>query len=1291
MAEALVVGAFLSATLQVLFDRLASPEVVNFFRGPKRKDGDKLLQKLNLSLRGMKPVLEDAERKQITDPSVQEWLDELKHVVYQADDLVDEIATEALRLKVESQYKSGLNQVRAPISTSPSLLDAEFVSKIEEIVDSLEYFAKQKDVLGLKEVASQRCSHRLPSTSLVVESDVYGRDDNKEEIIKLLVSNEQSGSEIDVIPIVGMGGVGKTTLAQLVYNDKTVVQHFEIKAWVCVSEEFDVIRVTRTILEEVTSSNSDTQNLNRLQVRLKESLSGKKFLIVLDDVWNVSPGHWDNLRAPFVVGACGSKIITTTRNHGVASIMQTVPVHHLRQVSDEDCWSLFAKIAFYNEDSRNHPQLERIGSEIVIQRCKGLPLAVKTLAGLLRSTRDAEEWDNILKSELWDLPDDKNDILPVLRLSYDYLPSRLKQCFAFCSLFPKDYVFEKTKLVLLWIALDFVHPPKGNKTLEKVGDEYFHELLSRSYFQQASGSKSSFVMHDLVHDLAQVVSGQFIVRLDQEKLHDISIKVRHVSYVHDKYHGLRIFRAIENAKWLRTFLQRKPPFPRFRNFISNRGLDDILSTLRCSRVLSLSRYHIMELPTSIGDLIHLRYLDLSKTAIKQLPEIVCTLYNLQTLLLSNCSSLTTLPEDIGKLVCLRYLAISGTNLMRMPMQMGQLTGLQHLTDFIVAKCGGSGINELKEFHHLRGKLSLSNLQHVIGGKDAFEANLKEKKHLEELVLKWGNTTDDSHKEREVLEKLQPHTNLKCLTIENYGGTRFPDWLGDKSYAKIMSLFLNKCNYCFSLPPLGQLPSLKCLTITSMNGITRVGQEFYGDGSSTKPFQSLETLHFEEMSEWVDWQIFGNGEFSQLREFWIIKCPKLVGCLPENIPSWVRLEIRECSGLMASVSRSCAAGQLVLAGCDGVRLGWQGVSSLVELYISHLQSLTELPPELCALTNLKELTIESCPNLLSFSSDGIPPTLKKLSIKNCEKLVVPLSAEMERCYTSLENLQLIRCDTLTRLPLYFFPKLGTLFISYCKNFETLSIVDGHGRMASCPKVGLPSPNLRLFVLESCLKLKVLPEQMQTVLPSLESLELRNCPEIESFPDGGLPSNLRELRISNCKKLVDRQREWGLQRLPSLGQFTLKDDEDVGDSFPEEGLLPSTLTNLSIQCLSNLKSLNKRGFQLLYCLKSLLIAGCPQLRSLPEEGFPASLVYLHIWECPQLQALPEEGLPASLEALHIIDCPQLQALPGKGLPPSLSVLEIKSCLLLKPRCQRDRGDDWHKIAHITCVIIDFEMIS
>ncbi|PSS24447.1 Disease resistance protein [Actinidia chinensis var. chinensis] len=313
----------------------------------------------------------------------------------------------------------------------------------------------------------------------------------------------------------------------------------------------------------------------------------------------------------------------------------------------------------------------------------------------------------------------------------------------------------------------------------------------------------------------------------------------------------------------------------------------------------------------------------------------------------------------------------------------------------------------------------------------------------------------------------------------------------------------------------------------------------------------------------------------------------------------------------------------------------GYTSLENFELISCDTLTHLPLDF--FPHLEHLTIESCPNLLSFSSDGLPPTLKNLSVRDCEKLVVPLSEEMKRCYTSLERLMLIRCDRLTHLPLDFFPKLESLFIDCCKNFETLSIADRRGlqiltslksvrimycrSMVSFPQGGLLAPNLWGFELQSCLKLKILPEQMQTVFPSLESLALHDCPEIESFPDEGLPSNLRSLRISNCKKLVDRRREWGLQRLPSLRRFVLRDDEDVGDSFPEEGLLPSTLTTLWIENLSNLKSLSKRGFQFLRSLTSLLIWGCPQLRSLPEEGFLASLEFLSIWCCLNSKPYPK----------------------------------------------------------------------
>ncbi|KAL7162008.1 hypothetical protein ACSBR2_042473 [Camellia fascicularis] len=1285
MAAAVVGGAFLSATLQVLFDRLASREFVNFFRAQKLDD--KILRKLKSTLRGLNVLLDDAEDKQITNPAVKDWVDELKVAVYHADDLLDEIATEALRCKSEAKYHSGSDQVPSPtLISSSSSFDADIVSKIEEIIDRLEYFAKEKDVLGLREVAGQKLYHRLPTTSLVDESGVCGRDNDKEDVIKLLLSDEVSGGnqKIDVIAIVGMGGVGKTTLAQFLYNDGRVDDHFDMKAWVCVSDEFDVVRVTRTILEAVIPQGSDTmdlskKDLNQLQVKLKECLSGKKFLIVLDDVWNENYDNWDSLRSPFGYGGHGSRVIVTTRNESVSSIMQTVPIHHLQQLSDEDCWKLFAKHAFEKGDCGAHPNLERIGKEIV-KKCKGLPLAAKTLAGLLRSKRDVEDWNNILKSRIWDLPKEKSNILPALKLSYHYLPSHLKRCFAYCSIFPKDFEFQMERLVLMWMAEGFVEQPRSNKTREEVGYEYFYELQSRSFFQRSNAKKYCFVMHDLVNDLAQAVSGDFCYMLG-DNTHHISERLHHFSCVRGKFDGFEKYKLINVAKFLRTFLTLDPA--KYSNmWLSKKVLDNILPKLTCLRVLSLPCYKIMELPHSIGNLLHLRYLDLSYTDIKQLPESVCTMYNLETLLLNYCRQLTTLPVNIQQLIQLRHLDITGTNLQEMPMQMSQLKGLQLLTAFVVGKSKGLGIEELKEFRHLRRRLSISSLQNVTNGMGAMEARLEEKMYLEELVLKWSSSTNDSQNERDVLDKLKPHTNLKRLEIKNFGGTRFPDWLGDKSFCNIVHLSLDNCEYCFSLPPFGQLPSLIDLEISRMQGITKVGHEFYGDSSLSKPFQSLETLRFKEMLEWVDWYILESGEFSKLKELQVIKCPKLIGGLPKHIPSCVRLEIRECSRLMAQLSNSCGAGtsELVLNRCDGVELGCRGLSSLTKLEISNMPNLKELTPELCTLTNLKEFTVWNCPSLLLFPDTGLPPMLTCLSIFNCKvlpslppmltclpKLVFPRSKDMENCYKSLETLYLSFCFGLKPMWLGFFPKLRSLEIEFCTNFKSITdlnmiglqnltsleslSLNGFPNLISFPRGGLPGLNLTHFTIWHCAKLKSLPEGMHTLFPSLQSLVLSGCPEIESFPEGGLPSSLHSLKIRNCSKLTARRREWDLQRLPSLRHFTLAGQrrgesfpEDGVESFPEEGLLPSTLMSLRIENLPNLKSLNNRGLQLLGSLKHMKILGCAQLQSLVEEG----------------------------------------------LPTSLFMLELIGCPMLKPRYLKGEGQDWHKIACVPVIHMDGEVI-
>ncbi|XP_058225762.1 putative disease resistance RPP13-like protein 1 [Rhododendron vialii] len=705
---------------------------------------------------------------------------------------------------------------------------------------------------------------------------------NWEAIMKLLRSDGESSSKIDVIPIVGMGGMGKTTLAQLLYNDGRLDGHFVKKAWVCVSDVFDVESVTRSIVESVDGPSLDARDLNSLQVKLKESLSGKKFLIVLDDVWNENYDNWNALMTPFRFGAHGSKIIVTTRNESVASIMQTVPIHSLQNLPEEDCWKLFSKHAFEKGDCNAHPNLERIGKDIV-RKCNGLPLA----GGLLRSQRDPEDWENILESAIWELSEEKSNILPALRLSYHYLPSHLKRCFACCSIIFKDYEFNIVELVSIWIAEGFLEKPKNNKTVEEEGYECFRELLSRSFFQRSNGNASSYIMHDLVHDLAQYVMGDFFDRLEDGNPHRIAEKVRYFSFAQSRFDSFEKFKEIKEAKCLRTFLPLISLKHKHhaRRCLSEKVVDEILPGLTRLRLLSLSEYGIKELPYSIGNLIHLRFLNLSRTKIRELPESVCKLYNLEILLLFKCDLLTTLPADLVKLISLRRLDLRGTNLKEMPMNISKLKDLQQLTDFIVGKC--TSINELGEFHCLRGAISISGLQNVKSGHEALEAKMSEKKHLEKLALEWDSTTEDSQNARDILGKLEPHTNLKHLEIKNYGGTRFPTWLGDQSFCNMVSLRLENCENCFFLPPLGKMPSLKELSIERMPGITSVGHEFYGkSGFLRKSFESLETLRFEKMSGWVDWCILDVGEFSRLQKLEVIECPMLVRHLPTNLSSLV---------------------------------------------------------------------------------------------------------------------------------------------------------------------------------------------------------------------------------------------------------------------------------------------------------------------------------------------------------------------------------------------------------------------
>ncbi|KAM3733832.1 hypothetical protein ACB098_11G167900 [Castanea mollissima] len=1142
--------SLLSALFGALFERLASPLVRNFFGD---RDFDQtLFDKMKTVLLTVNAVLSDAEEKQITNMAVKEWVNELKDAAYHAEDLLDEIATIALQCELEAEAKVKGKQVMGLFFThNPSKedkdsslkLDKDMESRLKNIVERLEFLAQQRDIMNFKESVRGKPLLVLPTTSLVDEFEVFGRDKDKEKLKEfLLAGNAQKENRIPVIAIVGIGGVGKTTLAQLLYNDSEVEKSFNFRAWAYVSEEFDVLKITRTIFESVASRNCNVKDLNVLQVKLKERLKGKRFLLVLDDIWNDNFIDWDLLLSPLKAGARGSRIIVTTRNQSVASMMRAVVTYRLLHLSDEDCWSLFAKHAFRTSNPEEHPTLKRIGEKIV-KKCKGLPLATKVLGGLLHPEVEAEEWNRILNSKIWELSTDKSSILRALMLSYYHLPPHLKQCFSYCSIFPKGYEFEKEKLVLMWMAEGFLQHRKGKDTMEDVGCRYFRELISRSFFQPSNRNKLCFVMHDLINDLAQFASGEFCCKFEDGKLNEISEKARYFAWSINRLDGPEIFVALQEVKSLRTFLPLGFSNTSQCSALSKIVSDKWLPFLKHLRVLSFACHVITDLPETLGKLIHLRYLDLSQTSIKQLPSSICSLYNLQTLLLASCIELTELPANFGNLINLRHLDVSETNLREMPLEFGRLKSLQVLTDFFVSRNSGPKISELGKLAHLR-TISISRVQNVVDATDASEADLKSKHYLNELAFTWTSNTHEVQNEIDILDNLQPHKNLKKLTIENYGGSRFPNWLGDAIFSNMVFLCLSKCKICTSLPPLGHLSSLQGLYIIEMEGLKRLDSGFYGNGHfGVKPFRSLRTLLFEELPSWTHWIHLANeGEhFPSLQQLHIRGCPKLIGTLPKHL------------------------------------------RSLKEMKLHHLDSLTTLSQELFeGNSSFQRLEIVNCPSLSSFPGGDSLNNVKKILICDCQNLKPFLLEHTMHPFRALESLQIMRsCDSLQSLPLGLFTKLQDLHIEDCRNLKALSI----------------------------------PNNLHLDLTFLRKMKFKDCPNLEFFPEKGLPTpNLQSLLITNCNNLMP-QKEWGLHRMVSLTCFEIEGGCSNLELFPEEGLLPNTLTSLRISRLPHLKFIGQ-GLQHLTLLGKLEINCCEKLELMPEEGLPASLFSLHIQNCSLL---------------------------------------------------------------------------
>ncbi|XP_039686911.1 putative disease resistance RPP13-like protein 1 [Medicago truncatula] len=1056
-------GAIASSFFEALIDKLSSAETMD----------ENLHSRLITALFSINVVADDAEKKQIDNFHVKEWLLGVKDGVLDAQDLVEEIHIQVSKSKQEvdeSQTSSTrTNQLLGMLNVSPSSIDKNIVSRLKEIVQKLESLVSLKDVLllnvnhGFNTGSRMLISPSFPS----MNSPMYGRNDDQTTLSNWLKSQDK---KLSVISMVGMGGIGKTTLAQHLYNDPMIVERFHVRAWVNMSQDFDVCRITRVILESIAGSVKETTNQSILQEKLKEQLIGKKFFIVLDSVWIQDRMKWRRFKTPFTYRAQGSKILVTTRGGEVASVTTSDQIHQLHHLDEEDSWTLFAKHAFHGFDdsyavswTKKTTLHEKVGKKVA-DKCKGLPLALIAIGNLLRRNSSLRHWEKISESDAWDLAEGTR-IVPALMVSYQSLPTHLKKCFEYCALFPKGYLYEKDQLCLLWMAENLIQRPRQHMTsMKEVAESYFNDLILRSFFQPSTKYRNYFVMHDLHHDLSKSIFGEFCFTWEGRKSKNMTSITRHFSFLCDEIGSPKGLETLFDAKKLRTFLPLSMTCFEYQwllCFNSNKLLlSELFSKCKRLRVLSLCGcMDMIELPDNIGNLKHLHHLDLSRTKISKLPDTLCSLHYLQTLKVRDCQFLEELPMNLHKLVNLCYLDFSGTKVTVMPKEMGKLKNLEVLSSFYVGKGNDSSIQQLGDLN-LHGNLVVADLENVMNPEDSVSANLERKINLLKLELRWNATRNSSQKEREVLQNLKPSIHLNELSIEKYCGTLFPHWFGDNSLSRLVSLKLSNCENCILLPSLGVMSSLKHLRITGLSGIVVIGMEFYRDGRSSTvsiPFPSLETLTFKDMNGWEKWEfeVVKGVVFPRLKKLSIMRCPNLKDKLPETLECLVSLKICDCKQLVTSVPFSPSISELRLTNCGKLKFNYH-LSTLKFLYIRQCY--------------IEGSSVDWIRHTLSECGTNI----KSLKIEDCATMHIPLCG----CYNFLVKLDITSsCDSLTTFPLNLFPNLDFLDLYKCSSFEMISQENEHLKLtslsigecpkfASFPKGGLSTPSWSRSPMEVC---------------------------------------------------------------------------------------------------------------------------------------------------------------------------------------------------------------------------------
>ncbi|XP_037425068.1 disease resistance protein RGA2-like [Triticum dicoccoides] len=1045
---------------------------------------DKSRRKLERHLATVQCILLDAEVKGRTNPAVSLWMKDLKTAAYQADDVLDDFRYEVLRRPSKTS-----KVLRYFTANSPVVFRLHMSWKLKDALETIdELIVEMNNFHFLQHTEAPSIVH--PHThSRVDESEIVGRQDEKEQVVNILLDhslNNSSNNNVMVLPIVGMGGIGKTTLAQLVHNDQRVKHHFELVIWVCVSNKFVIEELVRSVIQVATLNKCELTEMEALQKKLGEVLGNNRYLLVLDDVWNEDRQKWDDMRSLLCSHAgSGSAIIVTSRNDQVAAIMGTHPPHQISLLNDDQSWELFHKNAFGREVEKQE-ELISMGKSIV-NKCKGLPLAIRTIAALLR-LKNHNQWFSILDSDVWkDAILTTTGIVPALQLSYDHLSSEEKICFSLCAIFPKDSQMDKDMLIQLWMANDFI-------ASETRGLQIFDVLVWRCFLQDVQIQKdllsayedekihrpTTCKMHDLMHDL--VDSNLHHIRRfrkDPQLLDHYSMRLNICHFIMSKLtEGMKYMRSLRHIFLVGCIgLERMP---------EGIGQLNSLQTLTSYVIDSDAGRGIDQLKDlNLGGALSLFKLRKVHAAENAKEGNLSTKHNLKRLSLNwerepystriqyADAKAEAILEALLPHKRLEILVLRNYTGAKLPSWMHNSTVLEHLSELSLTDCMNCKdlppLWRLPSLVYLRlnGLHSLTSI--CVGTEDT---NIRESNtstppffpKLEQMIIADMDELERWHQEVPGQVAHVSFPLLKNLYIAVCPIASMPKML------PLLEELVVKGRSCIPLHHMFNLSvqsNLQCKGIIDMYPTYRWRQmdlHFSRLGDSRV---KLRLKDFAENIELFDEEL-KTIPCRFIKDVDIVDC----NCLFSSEPSQIQRNIWNHFGFVE-------------------RMEIRGNNSIVQWPAIEFRSLSCL--RVLNVLGCSNLT-GSLPSTISANENDMPPRLQDLEIKECENLV-----EVPKLPASLEKLLIWYCRKLVSMPAIMGndKKLLELSVYQCDALTKFS--DGMYEVTA----------LRDLVMEGCPGVETLPEGLVQQLPALKILWIKNCPNLEvAFPRGGAYWNLVE---------------------------------------------------------------------------------------------------------------------------------------------------------------------------------------